>query len=535
MQEATQRTTSDRRYRLILGLAAAGLALYGLAVWFDWWPGLRGWRNYPEGWTWPLYPAPPPERFGPVLGWIAFVGALLWLAERRIATGPGARWGTALALAGLVVGGYGLQVSLLGLKAANPQQLLVERVTSRVFTSYFTLAASPGTNFHTFFRDYPAVFPTRLCPHCREHPPGPALTYWLVIRAAEALPPAWQSGLGGAAWSLVGSSPSLAALSPPLTDAQLLAALVGGNGVLLLTALLVMPLYGLARRLGPPGGAWRGVALGVALPGVLLMAPEFDQVLALVTATTLYCALRGLATEQVGRAVGWGAAAGLALAGGLFLSWALLVVIGAVGLLGLIGWAAGRSALFPTPAGGRVTSRHLAAWLGALLGAILAFAALVAALGLDVPGVLTYNLPHAALAEAGRPYLVWLFYGPLDFVQFLGLPLAAVTLAAIRLRRPPPLDALPADQESVPVPALRQLLTRFNVYAILFWLLVVGIALAGRSKSEQGRLLIFLMPFALVAVYAWAGRTHPPGRWLILLFVAQLGVTLVIGARWFVP
>jgi hypothetical protein len=77
--------------------------------------------------------------------------------------------------------------------------------------------------------------------------------------------------------------------------------------------------------------------------------------------------------------------------------------------------------------------------------------------------------------------------------------------------------------------------SRVNIYTLLFWLTVIGIALAGRSRAEQGRLLIFLMPLALTAIYLWAGRARPDGKLIALLFVAQTAVCIVIGARWLVP
>jgi len=170
--------------------------------------------------------------------------------------------------------------------------------------------------------------------------------------------------------------------------------------------------------------------------------------------------------------------------------------------------------------------------------------------------VLRYNFDHVVLGEAQRPYLVWLFYGPLDYVQFLGLPLAAVTLALLwprrtmdggrwtaddgddREDRDDHRSSLIADRSSIvyrPSSIVYSLTSRRNIYAWLFWLLVVGIDLAGRTKAEQGRLLIFLAPFALVAVYAAAGRGIIRRRGLTVLFLAQLAVMVVIGARWFVP
>ena len=72
------------------------------------------------------------------------------------------------------------------------------------------------------------------------------------------------------------------------------------------------------------------------------------------------------------------------------------------------------------------------------------------------------------------------------------------------------------------------------MYALAFWLSLTTIELAGRSKGEQGRILVFMMPLALLAVYFWVGRW--PRRWVVTaLFFAQMAVCVVIGGRWFVP
>jgi hypothetical protein len=513
-----------------------GLALYLPAVWFDWLPWLRGWRTYPEGWNWGTYPIPPLARFLPVLAWMAVLCGAVLLGTRLLpvaARGVRARVGRALVLALLVLSSYGLQIALLGLKDAKPQRHLVVRVTKRVFTSYFTLAAAPTTHLSTFFRDYPAVFNTKLCPHCHEHPPGPALFYWLVLRGSASLPAPLQHDLGAATRRLVGDSPALAALQPPLTDAQFVGAVAGGNLVLLLAATLVLPLYGLARLLAPRAPPWWLAGLAVAVPGVLLMAPEFDQGLGLVTAGALYCGLRGLRTSQRRAAAAWAGAAGIILAVGLFFTWAPVVLFGVFVGLGFLAWGYGRSALFaPADTGSRLPARQVAAWLAAfVVGTALVELVLTVGLGFDLPYVLQYNLNNAAFAEARRPYAVWIFFGPLDFLQFLGLPLALAALAALVL----PARAAHGPAPGAPLARVAPWLSRINPYAALFWGLLLAIDLAGRTKAEQGRLLLYLAPLALVAVYVWVERTRPDTRILAAVLAAQLLVTLVLGARWFVP
>src|SRR3954451_12028824 len=107
---------------MLVGILLFGLGLYALAVWFDWLPWLRGWRQYPEGWTWRTYPVPPMERFEPVV--LAVIG--IWSAVLLAELGHSAPWQhnrstgngvvVALYLVVMIVLGYALQMGLLGLK-----------------------------------------------------------------------------------------------------------------------------------------------------------------------------------------------------------------------------------------------------------------------------------------------------------------------------------------------------------------------------------------------------------------------------------
>ena len=249
---------------LVSGLLLAGLLLYWVAVWNDWLPWLRGWGNYPQGWTWRTFPVPPLERFLPLVGVIAAIWATIifaelsygapWLANRP----AGNRTVVAVYLVLMVLLGWGLQLGLLGLKAGNPNQLLVERVTNRTFGGYFNHAASAST-IDAFFSGYPDVFNTKICPHCHDHPPGPSLYYWLNIQAASSLPRDWQHNLANATWNLLGNDETtyfggslpLPVMRNTLTNAQILGAFTGGTFVLVLASMVVLPLFGLARLLKP--------------------------------------------------------------------------------------------------------------------------------------------------------------------------------------------------------------------------------------------------------------------------------------------
>jgi hypothetical protein len=425
------------------------------------------------------------------------------------------------------------------LKSDNANRLLVERVTNRVFTGYFTHATT-APNLESLLSGYPQVFETTVCPHCHDHPPGPSLYYWLNIQAVATLPDDWERTLANRTWQLMGESPQLSPLRNTLSHSQILSAFLGGTLILVLSAMVVLPAYGLARRLGPRGYEFRRAALGLALPGLMLMAPQFDQVLALVSATALYLGLRGLAsTRTVAVALcAWTAGAVIAL--GLLLSWAVGVMGVILLTLGLVCAAASRRALFlRESARPRMTFGEGVAWAAGLAaGVLLPLALLYFVAQVDLPGILQHNLANAERAEAQRPHDVWLIFGPLDFVQFLGLPLALATLTALTVR--PTRIVFAARDSDEDISAWHPEETQpwylsINYYTLLLWLTVFGLAVAGRSKAEQGRLLIFLMPLALAAVYLWAGRTTPNRFVLGALFFAQMLVCVVIGARWVVP
>ena len=532
--------------RFVLGLLLGLLFLFYLAaIWFDWWPGLRGWGNYPQGWTWPTYPLPPWERFVPVIIIIAAIWSVISLTEISQRTllpmgSQGNRTIKATFLVGMIALGFAFQMSLLGLKAENPSALLFQRVTNRVFTGYFTLAASaPGID--TFFSKYPDVFETKTCPHCSSHPPGPALFYWLNIRAAQALPTDWQANIAYRTRQILGTDSQTQQALAPLSDAQIIGAMTGGTLVLLLAALIVLPLYGLARILGPPGQEFRLAALGLALPGLMLMSPQFDQVLATLAAVAIYVAVRGLLAGDAFGNTMWGLTCGVVLAAGFFLSWSAAVILGAILVISLACLLFSRRVLVSRQLDEPdISLSRWGWWLVGLLDGVAVPLLLVYTVGhTDLLYIFNFNLNNEVTAEAQRPYSIWVFQGPIDFLQFLGLPLALTSLVALVVRSwahmlPPRRlgeDALEGVRRAFRAPWF----SRLNIYALLLWGLVLAIDLAGKSKAEQGRLLLFLMPLALAATFLWLGRSRAAPRTVTVLVLAQMAICVTIGARWFVP
>src|SRR4029077_7319690 len=103
-----------------------------------------------------------------------------------------------------------------------------------------------------------------------------------------------------------------------LSTAGSVVALVAGPVILLGGALIVLPLFGLARRVGRPDLALPLAALGALTPGLLHFVGTYDVVFATAAAALFYLAVRGLTSER--RHGAWGIAAGLLLAAMTYVS-----------------------------------------------------------------------------------------------------------------------------------------------------------------------------------------------------------------------
>ena len=194
-----------------------------------------------------------------------------------------------------------------------------------------------------------------------------------------------------------------------------------------------------------------------------------------------------------------------------------------------------RRMLFGTaPSIAKVSWAQGLAWGAGLVAGVALLLSFIEVVGRpNLIAIFQFNMQQVALHEAERPYWVWIWRGPLDFLQFLGLPQALAAIVSLVVRpwsRPQVEKDTPGQEVEIAAPWY----ARLNVYALAFWLSLTIIELAGRSKGEQGRILVFMMPLALLAVYFWVGRW--PRRWVVTaLFLAQMAVCVVIGARWFVP
>lgn len=462
-------------WRVALVVSVVAIA----AVLLDVTPLLRGPAPYPPEWQWDL-------RTAETSGWPAVVvvaAALIALVIR--APRP------AIGLSSAVALGWLFQLSLAGLEPAGAARTLMERTLSRTSTSYLTVAASDDARDVAAFLDHHAeLLPgmQKAAKHAATHPPGPVLFYRALVGLFEAAP-----GAGDALLAAAGVDPE-AGRRPGAVRA---AALAGPLLITLLCAAAAWPLHGLARRGGmDAASAVRVAALWPLLAGPALMAPHFDQLLALPV--TAAAALLASAIASTGRS-----AVALAIAAGLCAGLAMQISYGAAAFLAIAGAAA--LALVAT------TAARAAIAVGGAIAACAFVLALPMAWGHDpIAAARTALAIHREAYTAPRSYATWLLFNPLDLALFGGVPVAVVGLARLA-RSPGAFDRL-----------------RVTVAAALVLLLV-----SGTVRGELGRIAIPLMPVLLLAALGRDGAAEALGREEAgLAAVLLAALTLAIAARW---
>ncbi len=289
---------------ITLGLAAL-LAWYLIAIWYDLAPWLRGWKKYPDGWSWRfLETVPRLDRFITAgLGVTVIVTALLWLLR-----GPqrNAHWHTALGLAVLVIGVHVLEVGTLALKLSSPHALLVNRVLNEDFTGYFKAAQSVESPAE-FFTDWRRLM--KACGHCTSHPTGASAIYWPVIVAAEALPP--ETAQSVASWL----DETLRLRIRNVPPASVIAATALGHLNLLFAAVSVVPYFFLGRIIsGSVVGGVLAAGLVATMPGLILMSPELDQIYVLISGAAMLALLLSMRAERWSMQAAMGLTCGLLVA-----------------------------------------------------------------------------------------------------------------------------------------------------------------------------------------------------------------------------
>jgi hypothetical protein len=448
---------------LMVGIAVL-TAAFCIALAADLSPYLRG----PQDWRW-VYAAPSrPHRL-----WIAAVALVLYLAVAclwvRSAHGPRSLFSRrALLLGALVVCVPLLQLSLLAVEHDNPLRPLFYRTVSAGASGVFSVGSiigDPGD----FLRRYPMLMPT-FPVHPQRYPPGLALIFYVARRVLQGVPSVADSiGFPLRRYQCQ----DLVLMRLP--NATLATAAVQ-MALPLVAAFILLPLYGLARRLYTRQTATWIVALYPLVPSFALWSARWEQFYPLLAVTTWYFFYVGLTRTRPLALL----AAGLTLSVASLLNFSLLTLLLPLGLFAAL-WL--------------VTHRRdlQGSWRGPVAGAAAFLSGLVslwaiyqAAFGtgfLDIwPVSMSYHL------GLDRDYWTWLGYHMVDFLVFLGLPLAML-LAAAAVRVVRGLPSLTPD---------------IFVLSIVAGLILLD--LSGTSRGEVARVWLFLTPVAALAAIRGLAR-----------------------------
>jgi hypothetical protein len=474
-------------WRVALVVSVLALA----AVLLDLTPLLRGPAPYPPEWRWDL-------RAGATSGrWLAVLATGTTLLALAGLPSAGGRRRAAIVVAAAVAAGWVFQLSLAGLEPAGAPRTLMERALSRTSTSYLTVAESDEARDPAAFLDHHAARLPEMqkgAKHAATHPPGPVLFYRGLIALFEAAPSASTAMLTAG-----GIDPDAGRRPAPVRAA----ALAGPLLITFLCAAAAWPVAALARAggLDAPRAA-RLAALWPLLPGPALMAPHFDQMLALpvtAAAALLASAAWSAGPALIARALAAGLCAGIAMQ--VSYGAAAFVVIAGAAALALVG----RVDRAPVPA---------VAWAAAACALVIL---LPVVWGHEpIAAARTALAIHREAFTEPRSYTTWLVFNPLDLAIFAGLPVVLVGL--VRLARPAPARG-PFDR------------MRAALAAGLALLLI-----SGTVRGEIGRIAIPLMPALLVASLGPPGDPaadpRPTAGEAALAAVLLAALTTAIAARW---
>jgi hypothetical protein len=405
---------------------------------------------------------------------------------------------------------------MLALTAAEPGGLsnLARRVLDPSFTSYHTVARSvedPAEflrRYHEIQRGFPVHGPSQ--------PPGRVLLFRAINE--------WASE-GGRTSALLALGERLGGVPkgpPGTTDSERAGAVAAGLLLVAIGALAIVPFTVIAGGRVEPEATGATVLLASCLPSFVLFTPQTDHLVLLLTSSAAALGLETLRWASRRAAPFFAFAAGLCASAAVFVSFTSFAALGAWGLamLGMGLFAMFRNDPFPTPARVAVLAAAAAAGLAVVPAA-------TAAIGMDWPAVFREATSAAHRVQVlvhGRRYATWVVWNVVDFVLFLGPALALAWLARIgeeaRATRP----GGAAEPHGPPIEA---------PFAIALLAALLALDVSGRILGETGRIWMFLMPLAVVAVALGArGRSD---RELLPLAAAQLVVLLALRGFWNVP
>ncbi len=485
----------------ILWLLVPSLLLLAVLL-FDLVPLLRG----NDEWRWPLRGTESPARLLlPLLalGLYVLLGAR-WLRgfDREAVSRRYERW----FLVFVTLAAPLLQFSLAFAVSRVPLLEFFGPTVSVHNSGYFTTAVNTP-DLNSLLANFPAVM-LRLPIHVQSHPPGAVIAQWLSWQGFQALP-ALADAVAMPLRTLQCHNPGLMALD----NAQIASASLGML-LPLLGGLAVWPLYAFAKRISNARVAAVTALLFPVLPLFALWMSQWDQVYPLLLFLGLYLAHTGLEKKS-----GWRIfAAGVPLSIASFFSVGNFVLMAIVGLYGAAWLWLRRASLHPS------ITQSLRQVIPFVLGCVSIWLLYGLVYRVNPLSVVSTGSRLAYESTTGnRTYGVWLLGNPIDFLVFLGLPIAILLIYNLVRRAPFPRSLLPITAATTGT-------------LVLLWL-------SGIVRGEVGRLWMYFGPLLVLIAVGWqdAGNkmrddAHDELRTtyyvsLIALVAAQL---LIMNTRWLV-
>jgi hypothetical protein len=375
-------------------------------------------------------------------------------------------------------------------------------------SGYFTTAVSTP-DLNALLANYPAQMPS-LPIHAQSHPPGPVIAHWLSWQAFQAVP-LLADAIAMPLRMLQCHNPGLMALA----NSQIASASLGLL-LPLLGGLAVWPLYALAKRLADVRVAVITALLFPVLPLFAMWLSQWDQIYPLLLFVGLYLAHTGLEKNSWWRVF----AAGVPLSIASFFSvgnFVLMVIVGLYGAMWLWVQRKARS---------RSISHALRLAILFALGCASIWLAYWLIYGVNPLSVISIGSRLAFESTTGnRSYGVWLIGNPIDFLVFLGFPIAILPLYNLVKRIPFPKSLLPIAAAT---------------FGTLIMLWVSGIV-----RGEVARLWMYFGPLVVLIAVGWSearskmqeasSQTHVSRFALYVSLIALTALQLVIlHTRWLV-
>jgi len=500
MADPRTRNSAGRRAMLLL-FAAALLTVVACALVFF---GPR--RLGVDDWAWPRVADPVWDRVTHPLVVFALVGGLVMVTWGRVAR---ARRGEMALIVAVLVG--------LGFLA---QVTVGQQVRAGYHESLFAIALPGSSSYHVearkvdrlgpYLRDFRSkVLGGRFQVQLSTHPAGPVVLFWGLNQvfagndeAAERFTRKCEDWL--AAGIRMEESPAASALfeRQKLTPAAVAGAWLATVVLRLAACLVVVPVYLMASRWYGRTSGLVAAAFAAAIPSLLLFSPIVDQCYPVLAATACW-----LADSAGERRSGWRAfLAGLVVSAGLFMTLAFAVVAFWAALLALA-----RLLRSERPQGKEV-AKLLACAAAGLLGPV---AALYAACGYNSFSVWWACWEGNAQFNrlTARTYWKWVLVNPVDFLAFLGVP-----VACLFVRR--------GAGEFLALARRRVAGRDWPTLAVAGLLLLLNAV--GANLGEVARLWMFLMPACAVAAAAQVEDCAPYRRVVFVCLFAFQSVQVVL-------